>query len=212
MSRLSPASVAGAETAAEQVWSAEGKGNTEKLPWLGRFLREMTPHPRRAFCWGKRRFCGKHTEPGQMSPFISHWEFSSAWQREVAARTEVSVWNKLGKELSSWARNSFYVSSERAGGQGSPSTAGGCSGQHRVLGHGGAQPCNTPVGLFLPLIIPVSVLPFIKGVPDCFLQLHTFFFNLTKVRPGYTELQSVWPGKPLGMEDAQPLWALCFNS
>lgn len=31
------------------------------------------------------------------------------------------------------------------------------------------------------------------------------FFNLTELRPGYTELQAVWPGKFLGMEDAQPL-------
>lgn len=33
-----------------------------------------------------------------------------------------------------------------------------------------------PQGGWFCLIIPGSVLPFIKGLPDCFLQLHTSFF------------------------------------
>lgn len=171
----------------------------------GKWLLTQGPH-----CAGGREgSCGESNESGQLSPFISFTENSLLpdsvrWLREQRFLCETS-W---GKDFHLEQERAFISHQKGLGAKGAPAQqeeALASIGSWDMLGLSPVMPqwgCSCLL-LFLALSSHSS-----KASLAAFCN----YTPLKEVRPGYTELQAVWPGKLLGMEDAQPLWAIYFNT
>lgn len=146
-------------------------------------------------CAGEREgSCGKCSEPGQLSPFISFTENSLLpdsvrWLPEQRFLCETS-W---GEDFHLEQETAFMSHQKGPGAKAAPAEqedALGSPGSWDMVGLSPGMPqwgCSCLL-LFLALCSHSS-----KVSQAAFCNYTPLFFNLTEVRLGYTELQAVWP-------------------